>query len=253
MIALLLAWWGCGGPSFPDAADRDLYRSIVTQRVPDAEQELPRCATIREPDLAGDCALAVALRAGVASGEPLKWCDAVPKGAWRDECGFLAAEHRRKQGRTEQALEACQRAGRFAQRCTYHLWQDDLTGVVRQTAALPLEEATEAALPVYARWSERVGDQPLDPGDLPLGAPAPEDTFPSVFWTRFHQQRFEREEAPVLADCAGIARQEACEAGVLDVLRRRALDRRASGGACEAIGHELEERAKAEVERVCRE
>ena len=238
----LLLWLACGGADL--AGERETYRELVADREPDAARDLPRCAGLTDPDLAGDCGLTVAQRAGVAADDPGGFCDRVAGEIWQEECWFQAAEHRRKQGRIADALDLCARSGRFRERCDYHLWQEDsrraVEGLRSDAAALAVQRASEA----YGSWSARVGPDWSPPADLPLGAAPPEPTFEATWWTRVFQQLFEPDETLDITRCNAVDAEllRFCEAGVYDVLRRRALDwQRFRQGTCDTLPAEVGE------------
>lgn len=248
MIFWLLA---CGGDALPDAADRETYAELVAEPAPDADRDLPRCLAIADPDLAGDCAMAVALRAGVRAKEPAKFCDRVPSGPWQFECSFQAAEELRKKTRRDDAIAACSRSGPFQDRCYFHLWQEDILraqqglSAEERAAVKPgtldpaghglgadrIEEAVALGEPVYAEWSARFGpDWRASHGDLPMGVPMDDTSFAAVFWTRFFVQLFAMDPDPDAAACDRIGYPDYCRAAVKDVLFRRSLDAGHPGG-----------------------
>jgi len=201
----------CSAGSFPAAEHREAYRRIASDPHPDPDRDLERCAALPD-DLAGDCGLVVAHRAGVVAGDPARWCDEVRGGVWREECHFQAAELRRRQHGVEQAIELCDRSGRFRDSCLFHLWQEPITRAHREAPGL--EQAAAAVEADWRRWQAHVDE--------------------SVFWTRFYTQHFEPQRRPDVADCTG-PRQRDCRAGLLDVVRRRAIDWVRRGGRCAGL------------------
>lgn len=231
MIAWLLA---CGAEPapIPPAADRAAFLEIAALAAPDPDATLPRCAALAHPDLAGECALIVADRASRRDGEPGRWCERVPEGRWRDECAFVAAEHWERGGDVDRAVASCARAGAFADRCVFHLWQRDVLRGQRGLDPTDYAGSVAAGERVYAAWAARIGEGWRAPDDgLPLGVVTDDDTFAGVFWARWFAQLAEHDPNPDPARCAAVARRDACEDGVADVLRRRALDRRGVSGA----------------------
>lgn len=231
-LVLLLA---CAGAS---TADNEAYLAILREPRPEVDRDLPRCAALADPSLAGDCALAVASRASIRDPDA---CDAVPAGVWREECWFQVMETRRRQGRWDEAVAACDRTGRFHDRCQYHLWEEDilrlLQGIDWQEARRKppsgdgrptpprygpqdVAAATAAAVPLYDDWTKRIPpDTRLVADDLPLGFATDDTRFEHLFWARVYVQLFEH-GPPDPSACDAVARADLCRAAIRDVERR---------------------------------
>lgn len=148
-LALLATLAACAGPpaADPARADRAAYAAAAAR-----PGDPNPCADIQARALREEC---VALAAGVMSAEgrvdaALTLCGTLTAGPWRDECGFLVVD----QGdlEPEVAREACDRAGRYADRCRGHMLRKLAAGVVAQHP-LGQEPAALAALEtLVAAW-----------------------------------------------------------------------------------------------------
>lgn len=185
-LALLVA---CGGTP---AQDVERYTALVSQREPDPARDLPACAELQDPNLAGDCALVVAQRGATARKEaPGAWCDEVPAGVWRSECWFQAAEVERRRGREEVAAAHCRESGPFINDCAQHLWQTRVHALIRPKDGRPPEFAAKLskAAAIYAEWAPLLGsDTDLE----------------SRFWTKYYQNGFEGVGHVTVAWCDGL-------------------------------------------------
>jgi hypothetical protein len=234
MLALLLTACADGGRS-----DQQRYVEVLREARPELTRDLARCAEIRDATLSGDCALAVAARVSVR--EP-NACDQVQDGVWKDECWFQVMERRRRVGRWGEAVSACASAGRFRDRCYFHLWEQDILRVIqgvdwRLARTRPpgdgsdptppkfgsgdVAAVTQAAMPIFEDWSARIGeDTLLVDDDLPLGIAAGDTRFQILFWARVYVQLFEHDlPARSACDAAGL-RKSACLLAIDDIARR---------------------------------
>lgn len=169
----------CPGPqvSTPGGTDRDTYAALLADGTSDPAALLDRCATIRDADLAGDCALVLAMRTAGQRKEPIaNYCPRVPEGTWRHECWFMAAERARRDGDEAVAADLCTRAGPFVDDCGQHLWQTAVRTQARRHAGAPLVTLLEEAGRIHDAWS------PLLAGST---------DFEERFWSRVFQNAWE--------------------------------------------------------------
>ena len=203
---------GSGAPGGSTVADAQRYATLVAQPDPDPAQALVDCATLRDPDLAGDCGLAVALQArgrGAAALDTL--CPQVTPGAWQDECFFMFAEDALRARDPTTAAAACMRSGAFKHDCGQHLWQGDLRKLVRGTRSEALPDRVERAQSLYDRWQPRL----------------PETDIAWRFWQRFFERVTEHQPGVKLSRCDGLASpdlQVRCRYGTAHLYLRRVWD-----------------------------
>ena len=146
----------CTEEEVPDS-DWSIYTQIIEKSPPDAT-DIARCTSINEPSLAGDCALTVALTSAKDQKLPFhSHCPQVPQGLWREECHFVAAEKARSAGEIDVAIELCEKSGRFAPDCSFHLWQRAMRTLAKRVVLDDLTAQQETMHALHARWSERVG------------------------------------------------------------------------------------------------
>jgi hypothetical protein len=174
VVLVAAAWAGCGRS---EIADVERYARILNEREPDPEPALRECGQIREPGLAGDCALVVAQRAAVVRREPPEaWCDRVPEGIWRWECLFSAAEVSRRQKEVGKAAELCRQSGPFVEDCAQHLWQSPVHRLIHGDNPPKFADKLARAEELYAKWEPMLGEF----SDLE-----------GRFWTKYYQNGFE--------------------------------------------------------------
>ncbi|MCB9776991.1 MAG: hypothetical protein H6742_00330 [Alphaproteobacteria bacterium] len=134
ILFLLLA---CGG------AEPDVDPLAPWPADPDALAA--HCATLPYPQLVTTCRVQAAARFATADRVPdaEAQCDAVPDGAWRDECHFRVGEELGVAGNIAAAARHCGQAGWFARNCVTHAaWRMRLpegTGPTSDVAALQAE------------------------------------------------------------------------------------------------------------------
>lgn len=186
--------------------------------------DMARCGELSDPDLAGDCALALAPR--VASGQRVGMetlCERVPEGTWRDECWFQAAEAQRKHGHEQEAAELCRRAGPFINDCAQHLWQTRVHALISSRNGAPPDffGKLATAQKIYDEWSPYLADS----SDLE-----------QRFWTKYFQNGFETVGRVDLAWCSPLPEPRAtqCVNAAKDLLTREMapnLDRNSAWSA----------------------
>jgi len=135
------------------SAQMDRYASALVGPAEDAGPRLDECLTLTDPDLAGDCALVVIRHATTNSdGDPELLCPMVPKGIWREECWFEAAELVRRKSK-QRAVSYCDRATRFRDDCRQHLWQGQLKRLVNRYGPDGFAEALPEATELHDEWA----------------------------------------------------------------------------------------------------
>lgn len=224
-VSLALA---CGGAADPrggtTVADAQRYAELVARPDPAPAQALADCATLHDPDLAGDCGLAVALQARARGADTLDaLCPQVPDGAWQDECYFMLAEDALRARDPESAAAACMRSGAFKDDCGQHLWQGDLRKLVRGTRGQLLPERVERAQTLFDRWLPRLVETDIT----------------WRFWQRFFERVTEHQPGVKLSRCDGLATPELrvrCRYGSSHLYLRRVWDilhhPKGRGGLC---------------------
>ncbi|MCK6515299.1 hypothetical protein L6R46_09620 [Myxococcota bacterium] len=177
LAALVSSGCGSGGGGLSDA--ERLSRALALP--PDAvEEAITLCEGIRDAGSAGACVERVVIALDGAEKTPGARCDRVPKGVWREECYFQAAEIARRRGDTDLAGSLCARSGPFLNDCGQHLWQSALKALVEGND--DPAERRERAERLYHVWEPVLGEG----SDLS-----------SRFWQRYYQHQLERD--PVLS------------------------------------------------------
>jgi hypothetical protein len=213
--------------------DRALYLRALSAKSGDENARFALCDDIRDPQTRGDCALAVAVEGARRAREAIQdRCPRVPRGIWRSECYFMAAEHARRQGQPSVAARLCAEAIDFHDDCGQHLWQTS----VRELVAGPGPQAFRDTLPearhLYDAW------HPLLAG---------ETDFEERFWRRFYQNAFEPREAIDLGACDVLdpADRDRCRASAADLYGRRVLMALKPPGMSEAFCAHVKDQASA--------
>lgn len=185
---LLWVFAACGATP---AQDVKVYAALVGERNPDPDRDLPACARLTDPNLAGDCALTVAQRAANSRKvAPETWCGEVPAGTWRYECWFQAAETARRRGQEQKAAELCRESGPFINDCAQHLWQTRVHTLIRADGRRPdFVGRLGAAQAIYDEWAPLLGEHT----DLE-----------SRFWSKYYQNGFESVGHVATAWCDGL-------------------------------------------------
>lgn len=144
---------GCGEPSRV-ATDMERYNTLLRDGYADAETALATCKSLADPDLAGDCAMVVAVHASSgANQDPASWCQRVPEGPWRDECRFEGAELQLRRNLPDKAALLCNSAGAFADDCGMHLWMNQLDALTWGMGTADMGARLGDASALYARWA----------------------------------------------------------------------------------------------------
>lgn len=148
----------CGAASQPSAVARDLYLDAVMS--PNKDRALALCDAIAEPELTGDCTVAVLQAQGAsAADEPV--CAALTSERWRAECTFVLAEAAHEEGQTAEAEALCERAGDFGRDCREHLWKRETKEALRRS------EGAESLREAARRFQAEVLEEPATPpGEL---------------------------------------------------------------------------------------
>ena len=117
-VALLVA--GCPAERVEDqgAIDRKAYTASTSLLGSDPAAAAAECARIQDTVLAGDCATFAAKAMAKRKLDPLPVCGAIQHIGWQQVCFFESVDAAGLFG--EQAVQACQRAGSFRQRCLSH-------------------------------------------------------------------------------------------------------------------------------------
>lgn len=198
------------------------YSALLGLERPGPE-DLRRCGELRDPDLAGDCALALSQRVAAQRKEPpATWCEEVPEGVWRAECWFQAAEVERRRGREAEAAALCRASGPFLNDCAQHLWQTRVHRLIHSNGKRPEFAAKlERAGQIYAEWAPYLAE----------GTDIEER-----FWTKYYQNGFEGAGHIDLAWCGDLPedqRARCLEAARELVIREMApnLDRNSAWSA----------------------
>jgi hypothetical protein len=152
-LPLVAALWACGSS---DARQRARYLEAMELISRDPETAWARCAALRDPSLAGDCALsaveAMAAGGSESTADLLARCARLAEARDRDECAFQVGERR-------DDPEACAAAGAFADDCRLHL----LSASMPRWLPASTGPADPAGLAALAQQTHRVG---LPEGDL---------------------------------------------------------------------------------------
>ncbi len=173
-MALLV---GCAAEPVDASGDRTTYLAVLGERTIDPAVGLETCRSIRDETLAGDCALHVVMvEARRTGGRPAQWCEAVPRGAWRDECWFVSAEAAKRARNIEEAARFCMEAGAFRDDCAQHLWQSEVHGLIHRQGSRAFAAVLPRVEAVYERWAPLLAEQ---------------SDFDARFWAKFFQNGFE--------------------------------------------------------------
>jgi hypothetical protein len=190
-----------------------LYAELVARTAPDADVDLPRCASLADPDLAGDCQLAIALQSAVAAKlEPEAYCSRISGVPFRNECHFMAAETRVKRGQLAEAVALCKQAGAFDLDCAQHLWQDEVLATVRGHDDRELVAMSVEGAALHDRWAPHL---------------ATHTDFERRFWRYWYGAFFERAKNLPIQPCAMLESTHAvrCRYSVAHIYLRRLRDR----------------------------
>lgn len=174
--------------------DLDRYRRVLNDQPQAPEAAFAICASIGDASLASDCALVVASRAGASESSPSRWCGRVPKGAWRSECLFEAAEENLRRNEPERALVLCQQAGPFRRDCTLHIVTRDLDKLTVGMNAASMGERLPEASALYRRWSVSFAEDP---------------DFSTRFWRGFYQAGLGSRADVDLTECEALPPENA--------------------------------------------
>lgn len=198
------------------------YTRLVGLERPD-EADFQACLKLDDPNLAGDCALALSQRIAAAEKSSLsERCDRVPEGVWRYECWFQSAELERRRGREAEAAEQCRSAGPFLNDCAQHLWQTRVHRLIHSNGKPPdFQGKLARATAIYDEWAPHLAEGT----DL-------EDRF----WNKYYQNGFEGAGHIDLAWCEGLPEEHRprCESAARElVIREMApnLDRNSAWSA----------------------
>ncbi len=218
------------------ADDIGTYARLVGLESPQPA-DLEACGRLADPNLAGDCALALSQRVAAQEKTSLsEWCDEVPAGVWRYECWFQAAELERRRGREAEAAENCRSSGPFLNDCAQHLWQTRVHRLIQSNGKAPdFVGKLARAEQLYGEWAPHLAET----SDLE-----------TRFWNKYYQNGFESAGRIDLAWCDGLPEAHAprCLTAARDlVIREMApnLDRNSAWSAFCA----MEKPTSAEVAR----
>lgn len=205
------------------AREVSIYAELLRAPRPDLA-DMKRCAGLSDPELAGDCALALAPRVASAQQQGLETlCEQVPEGVWRWECWFQAAEAKRGRRNEAEAAKLCREAGPFVNDCAQHLWQTRVHALIASREGRPPDFSGKLAQAqkIYDEWSPWLADQ---------------SDMEQRFWTKYFQNGFETVGRVDLAWCAPLpeARAAQCVDAAKDLLTREMapdLDRNSAWSA----------------------
>ncbi len=138
------------------AEDAARYSEILAEVGQDPPGALVRCLGLSDEGLRGDCAAVAAVAAARASGDP-SWCQRVPEGRWRDECGFQVAEAALSSQGSGRAASLCQQAGAYAADCLVHVWRPELGRLTNGMGPEQLAARYPSAEQLYARTVSQAG------------------------------------------------------------------------------------------------
>ena len=160
--AVALSGCPADAPADPATRDREAYTASAGLLSTDPAAAAARCAEITDPVLAGDCATFAAKAMARRKLDPLPVCAAVRHTGWQQVCYFESVDAAGLYG--DVAIEACDRAGGFRQRCLSHALGRE-TDREWRTVAAGQESAfiawIEAKLPTYG-LDTTVEDIPRD-------------------------------------------------------------------------------------------
>ena len=171
---------------------------------------LADCGRLTDPDLRGDCGLAVARRAAAAgTAAPEALCDQLSGEVWQAECYFMAAEDHNEAGDAAAAARLCLAAARFSDHCSQHLWQRALRALTWSQGSAAFSRTLPRAHALYSEWSPLL---------------AAETDFEVRFWRRYFEGGFERDRLLDVAACAPLRDDEdrlRCQAAASSLYARR--------------------------------
>lgn len=137
-------------------SDRERYIAALAEPHP---TDLSACTEIETPDLKGDCQLALAGRMAPLA----QWCPHIDDEPWHSECWFSAAEGARDARRWAEAVSLCDRSTRFVDACLGHLWQPQLTHILRTHAGQDFTFSVAAVQRVHDDWMPLIGERLTEP------------------------------------------------------------------------------------------
>lgn len=198
--------WGMGCPSAAGPPDAVRYADLIAEPPADPVAGLAACDDLRDPDLQGDCGLAMARLAD----PPESLCPQVQGEIWQAECYFMAAEDHNKAGDGARAAQLCMKSGDFTDHCAQHLWQKSLRGLTWNRGSSGFSETLPRAQRIYQEWSPLLASET----DLEVR-----------FWRRFYEGGFERDRLlNADAACAPLPTtedQQRCRAAAATLYARR--------------------------------
>lgn len=153
MSAIVLLLVSCGGTTPGGQPDHRAYAELLSD--PDA-RDPAACASLRSPDLRGDCGVVVAERRMAAGEHPSGVCEGLVAGVWADECLFRAAEIAMADGEPDVAASLCLQVGSFRDACAQHLWDPPLAATWQGPDA---DAALARARTLHREWSPRLQGQ----------------------------------------------------------------------------------------------
>jgi len=120
LVASAVLLGGCPAEAPEDAAttDRKAYAASAALLGSDPAAAAGECGKIQDPVLAGDCGTFAAKAMAKRKLDPLPVCGAIQHIGWQQVCFFESVDAAGLFG--EKAVQACQRAGSFRQRCLSH-------------------------------------------------------------------------------------------------------------------------------------
>ena len=205
------------------ADDVAVYTTLLAGGSAQAMSDLPACATLADPDLAGDCALVLTGRIlDERTGDAEELCPQVPAGVWRDECWFQEAERRRARGQDQSAARLCLKAGRFRDDCAQHLWQTAVHNLIAQAGPAAFAERLPRGQAIYDEWAPHL---------------ASGTDFEDRFWEKYYQNGFEGQGGVDLEHCMPLpeAHQARCRAAGAAYFSRELAPRVDQAGASAAF------------------
>jgi hypothetical protein len=143
------------GPGIHETMER--YQRALDTPEGDSQARLTACLALADPDLAGDCALAVARAEaprGDAGVEAL--CERIPPGLWQAECYFELAEQLRSRDKAR-AVALCDRSEPFRDDCRQHLWQGELKQLVDRAGPEGFAAQLAQAEAMHDAWATLLG------------------------------------------------------------------------------------------------
>lgn len=176
----------------PAESDALRYTRLVSLSAPE-ESQLQECAELSNPQLRGDCGLAVAQRVAASHAQPPEtFCPQITEPVWRSECFFVAAEFHNDQDNIETAAALCLQAALFTDHCSQHLWQRSLRTLTWHNGSQDFLEHLPDAQRLYDRWAPLLSS---------------ETDFPVRFWRRYYEGGFERARSIDLRACASLPQE----------------------------------------------